>query len=141
MKEYRYHPEIEGLKVNEDGSDILLNEQPVELIVRIDKFKYITYKSKVISLSRLILECWVGMAPEPKLIAKHKDLDQSNFHYSNLEWSLRGGNPMFPTKLTKKQEQEIIEKYKSGTSLNKLHQEYSIAVTTVKKVIKRHENK
>ena len=141
MKEFRYHPEIEGLKINEDGSEIFLNEQRVEIVERPDKFKHIYYKNKIVSISRLILECWVGMPPEPKLIAKHKDLDQSNFHYTNLEWRTRGGNPQFPTKLTKEQELEIIEKYKSGVSLNKLHQEYSIAVTTVKKVIKRYENR
>lgn len=141
MKEFRYHPEIEGLKVNEDGSEIILNEQKVEVVERQDKFKHIYYKNKIVGVSRLILECWVGIAPEPKLVAKHKDLDQSNFHYTNLEWGTRGGNAKCPTKLTKKQEMEIVEKYKAGVSLNKLHQEYSIALTSVKKVIKRNENR
>ena len=41
MKEFRYHPEIEGLKINEDGSEIFLNEQRVEIVERPDKFKHI----------------------------------------------------------------------------------------------------
>lgn len=61
MKEFRYHPEIEGLKINEDGSEIFLNDQRVEIVERPDKFKHIYYKNKIVSISRLILECWVGM--------------------------------------------------------------------------------
>jgi hypothetical protein len=93
--EYRYHPEIEGLKVNEDGSEIFLNEQPVYLKERIRKkhpFKYFYYKDHQIGLAKLVLECWKGMSPEPNFTAKHTDGDYGNYHYENLTWGKSGGN-------------------------------------------------
>lgn len=104
MSEYRYHPEIEGLKVNEDGSEVLLNEIPVSLKERSrgkHPFKFFYYKDHQIGLAKLVLECWEGMSPEPKLTAKHIDGDYSNYHHENLQWGKSGGNATYSNKKKK----------------------------------------
>lgn len=144
MKEYRYHPEIEGLKTNENGTEVLLNENPQQIKVRKSgnhPFRYIYLGGHTIGIARLVLECWQGMPPIPKLTAKHKDGDYSNYHYSNLEWANVGGNSKFPPKLTPELEEEIMEKHKKGISTCELARQYDVARNTIQKLIKRTEKR
>ena len=141
--EYRYHPEIEGLKVNEDGTSVLLNEVPVVVKVRKNgnnPFRYI-YLRKVIGLARLILECWDSLPATPKMTAKHKDGDYTNYHYSNLQWGNWGGNGRFPSKLNHELELEIIKKAKDGIGVCELGRQYGVSHTAIQSVIKKKSKK
>jgi DNA-binding CsgD family transcriptional regulator len=134
MSEFRYHPEIEGLKVNENGSEILLNDQKIEIKVRKNgknPFRFIYFKGNQIGLARLILECWGGMPPEPKLTAKHKNGDHANYHYQNLHWSGNGGNSKFPSKLTPKNKREILQKIEDGKGDSEIAKEYGVTRNTI----------
>ena len=140
MAEYRYHPEIEGLKVNEDGSEVLFNETPQTIKVRKSgnhPFRFIYFNGKTSGIARLVLECWSGMPPIPRLTAKHKDGDYTNYHYSNLDWANVGGNSKYPPKLTPDLEREIMEKHNAGTSTCELARQYDVARNTIQKLIKR----
>lgn len=144
MSEFRYHPEIEGLKTNENGSQVLLNEKPQEVKVRKsgkNPYRYIYYRGNVISLARLVLECWVGMPPEPKLTARFKDGNYSNYHHTNLDWGNWGGNSKYPPKLTPDLEKEILQKSAEGVSDCELARQYDVARNTIQKLKKRIANK
>ena len=108
MKEFRYHPEIEGLKVNEDGSEVFINEKTVSINTRKERngSKYILFRQKRINIARLVLECWIGISPKIKMSARFKDCDYNNYHYTNLEWKSNGGNPKYDAKAKKRIEQE-----------------------------------
>jgi len=127
--EFRYHPEIPGLKVNENGSKILLNESPVEIKIRKsgkNPFRFFYYKSNQIGLAKLILECWTGMPPEPKLTAKHIDGNYSNYHYTNLQWGNNGGNSKNLPKLNPQQKKEILQKIEAGKGDSEIAKEYGV---------------
>ena len=131
MKNYRYHPEIKGLKVNEDGSEILLNDDEVILKIREKgegrhNTRFYYYKGKQIGLAKLVLECWKGPTPDQNLKPRHIDGDHSNYHYTNLEWGSQGGNEKFSPKLSKTQESEILEKLKNGKTGYSLAKEYGV---------------
>lgn len=140
MKEFRYHPEIKGLKVNEDGSEVLMNDMPVVLKERNrgkQPFRFFYYKDYQIGLAKLVLECWDGMAPEPQLTAKHIDCDYNNYHHKNLYWGTSGGNSKFPPKLTEDQKKEILEKFKTGQNDTEIAKEYGVSRNAISKFRKK----
>ena len=142
MKEYRYHPEIEGLKTNEDGSDIFLNEIAVEIKVRKSgnhPFRYFYYKGNQIGLARLIMECWNGMPPTPKLSAKHIDGNYNNYHYTNLQWGANGGNAKNPPKLNPEQKAEVLTKIKAGKGDSEIAREYGVSRNAIFNIRKKQQ--
>ena len=137
MKEFRYHPEIKGLKVNEDGSEVLMNDLPVVLKERNrgkHPFRFFYYKDYQIGLAKLVLECWQGMAPEPRLTAKHIDCDYTNYHHENLRWGTSGGNSKYPPKLTEDQKKEIFKKIATGMSDPAIAKEYNVCKTVIRNI-------
>lgn len=142
MKEYRYHPEIEGLKTNEDGSEIFLNEVAVEIKVRKSgnhPFRYFYYKGNQIGLARLIMECWNGMPPTPKLSAKHIDGNYNNYHYTNLQWGANGGNAKNPPKLNPEQKAEVLAKIKAGKCDSEIAKEYGVSRNAIFNIRKKQQ--
>lgn len=142
MKEFRYHPEIEHLKVNEDGSEILLNDSEMEVKVRksgYHPFRFIYYKGNQIGVARLVLECWQGMPPIPKLTAKHKDGDYTNYHHENLEWANVGGNSKYPPKLNPEQKKEILKKIEAGKGDSAIAKEYGVSRNAIFNLRKKQE--
>lgn len=142
--EFRYHPEIEGLKVNEDGSEILLNDKPIAIRQRKTgkhPFRYIPYRQKSIGVAKIVLECWKGLAPELGLTARHKDGDYTNYHYTNLEWGKNGGNSSIQLKLTPELEREIIKKTKEGLTIIEISKLLGVSNRTVGRVRERNKNK
>lgn len=140
MKKFRYHPEIEGLKVNEDGSQVLLNESPVEIKIRksgTHPFKFWSFKGHQIGLARLVMECWNGMPPTPKLSAKHIDGDYKNYHYSNLQWGANGGNAKNPPKLNPEQKEEILKKVAEGRGDSEIAREYGVSRNAIFNIRKK----
>lgn len=129
MAEYRYHPEIEGLKVNEDGTEVFLHDKPVELKKKRRPsgyiYRYFFYKKYQIGLAKIVLECWKGLADNKSLTAIHIN-DVNNFHYSNLKWGKKAGNNRFPQKLTEDQKTEILEKLAQGQQGAVIAREYNV---------------
>lgn len=92
--EYRYHPIIENLKVGEDGSEILLNGQPV--IIASDHpehmrnpRKIVRFGKKNVTVIRLVCEAWHGISPTGEHAARRID-EAAGDHYSNLFWGKKG---------------------------------------------------
>jgi hypothetical protein len=142
MKEFRYHPEIKGLKVNEDGSEVLMNDLPVVLKERSrgkHPFRFFYYKDYQIGLAKLVLECWQGLAPEPRLTAKHIDCDYTNYHHENLRWGASGGNSKYPPKLTEDQKNEIIEIIENGIDITLIAKMYGVSKSTIRKIKCKHQ--
>lgn len=92
--QHRYHPIIEGLKVSEDGSEILMNGQPV--IIASDHpahmrnpRKLVRFGKKNVNVIRLVLEAWHSLAPTGEHAARRVD-EAAGDHYSNLFWGKKG---------------------------------------------------
>ena len=144
MKNYRYHPEIKGLKVNEEGSEVFLNDEEVILKIRENgegrnNTRFYYYKGKQIGLAKLVLECWKGLAPEPNQRAIHINNDQTDYHHENLKWGPKAGNTKFPPKLTKEQKEEILAKLQAGQSGNSLAIEYGVNRNTIYQLKKKEQ--
>jgi hypothetical protein len=142
MKEFRYHPEIKGLKVNEDGSEVLMNDLPVVLKERNrgkHPFRFFYYKDHQIGLAKLVLECWQGLAPEPRLTAKHIDCDYTNYHHDNLRWGASGGNSKYPPKLTEDQKNDIVKIMKLETDTSLIANKYGVSKTAIRRLKSKNE--
>ena len=87
-KEFRYHPLVEGLKVNEDGTEVLLNNTPLK-ISNYSNGVFVTINKKQVTTMRLVCECWHGLAENGDFVVKKID-ESKSAHYSNLTWSKRG---------------------------------------------------
>lgn len=92
MNTFRYHPEIEGLKINENGTEVFLNESSVP--VRVKKngnhpYRYIYFRGNIIGIARLVLECWQELPANPQMFAKHRDGNHTDYHYTNLVWETK----------------------------------------------------
>lgn len=144
MTEFRYHPEIEGLKVNEDGSQIFLHDKQLDIKVHNKgegkaTASYIYYNTKMIGLAKIVLECWKGQSPEINLTAKHIDNDTTNFHHTNLRWGKKGGNPKFPSKLTPTDQKEILQKLESGIQGSTIAKEYGVTRNAIYQLRNKQE--
>lgn len=87
--EFRYHPLIEGLKVNEDGTEIYFNNI---LLIPFENDKSrenptlkVRFNGKGHSVTRLVCESWNVLSEHiGQRAAKLNPLNGN--HYSNLEW-------------------------------------------------------
>ena len=86
--ESRYHPVIEGMRVNEDGTEIFIDNNPLRIKTESAGSRYVHIGDKRVTVIRLICECWHGM-PEFGKAARRVD-ERSGDHYSNLYWGSRG---------------------------------------------------
>lgn len=124
--EYRYHPIIEGMKVSEDGSEILFNGEPMKINVqkiahmRTER-KVVTINRKNINTIRLVCEAWHGVAPTGEHAARRIDETKGD-HYSNLTWGKKGmtlsaaKDAKKPTrKMNQEVYQSILERSKTET--------------------------
>lgn len=124
--EFRYHPIIKNLKVNEDGSEILMNGQPVIIASDHPKHmrnprKIVRFGKKNVTVIRLVCEAWYGVSPTGEHAARRVD-EQAGDHYSNLFWGKKGmtinsaKGVVQPTlKMTPKVYTEIITRSKTAT--------------------------
>lgn len=149
--EYRYHPVIEGLKCNEDGSEIMYKDK--KLVAKsyprkdTDGTQQLVHLfTKNISVVRLVCECWNGMSDNMDFIPRRIDESKGN-HYSNLFWSKRGQelNPKFkkPLKLSKPRYFEIKAEIKrSGMKVMEfLKQSKETSATSYYNAKKEYEKK
>ena len=91
---YRHHPVLEDLKVNEDGTEIIyqgkkLDPKTYDRNTNSIAMQVVAIKYKTVTVMRLVNECWNGESENVDFITKKIDETKSN-HYSNLCWSKRG---------------------------------------------------
>lgn len=94
MSEFRYHPIIDGLKVNEDGTEILLNGEQLKIYVQEHGTtkkgrKVVALNGKTVTTTRLTLEAWQGVKATGEMAARRVK-ENGGDHYSNLCWGKVG---------------------------------------------------
>ena len=91
---YRNHPILENLKVNENGTSIIYHDEALTSKTYERKgntipMEIVAIGSKTVTVMRLVCECWHGMSENIGFIVKKIDPSKGN-HYSNLCWSIQG---------------------------------------------------
>lgn len=122
-KEFRFHPLIEGLKVNEDGTEIYLNNELIRQYHNSDGTMTV-FINKSVTTMRLVCEAWHGLSENKEYVVKKID-EEKGKHYSNLQWSKRGQginhksskNFCKPAQWTKKEFLEIKAKRMQGENI------------------------
>lgn len=149
--ESRYHPIIEGLKVNEDGSKItymgrVLEPKKINRASRPTATLLVHFMNQTFSVARLVCECWHGRAPDRDHDAVR--LDQSlGFHYTNLHWAKRGYNPnyyeiKFPRAKSSKIKEEdipgVVERLRNGETLRSIAKDFETTEMSISRIRKRY---
>lgn len=137
--EYRYHPIIEGLKINEDGTEVYYNGNLLAQFVTDKSRATPTYKvnfqNKAHSVSRLVCEAWNGLRKHSgQRVSKINQL--SNNHYSNLEWKEGAANGVgnFEQKIKPDDIDDIIELLKSNKTQVEIAQMYKVNKCTIGRI-------
>lgn len=152
-KEFRYHPIIEGLKVNEDGTEIVykgttLNIVPMNRRSRPSDTLMVNFDGRTCSVQRLVCEAWHGMAPNVSYSATRRNPD-GNFHWKNLFWGKNGTNPhyhkiKFPrpksSKIAESEIPGIVERLKKGETLKSIAKEFNTSDMSICRIKKRYLN-
>ncbi|MDN3621309.1 hypothetical protein QWY81_17715 [Polaribacter undariae] len=144
---YRYHPEIEGLKVNEDGSGVIYLGETLEVkksnrAERTTDLQYINFRGNAYSIAKLVCECWNGMAENPRWCATRK-VKSKGFHYTNLFFAPCGTNPERKNNARgtrskiKKEDVPVIEKrLKKGETLKAIAKDYNTSDMSISRIRK-----
>ncbi|RLZ08567.1 hypothetical protein [Faecalibacter macacae] len=135
-KEFRYHPVIDGLKVNEDGTEVLLNGNKLtikEFYVAETKRvrRNVNFLSRNITITRLVCECFHGLAENKGLSATLIDPTKGD-HYTNIYWAKRGMkiNPIRHRKVTEENHKEIQERLASGEKMKDIIKDFPFTNAT-----------
>jgi hypothetical protein len=150
--EYRYHPIIEGLKVNENGTEILLNgvpktikEQKLKHTAKIRKI--VMMGPKTVNTIRLVCEAWHGIAPTGEHAARRID-EKKGDHYSNLFWGKKGmtissakTNSWNTRKLMSKKEYSIIQKRHKNERIRDILEDMKLSTTAYYNYRKKYVKK
>lgn len=141
--EFRYHPIIEGLKVNEDGTEVVLNG---ELLPQFENEKSrknptlkVNFNNKSHSVTRLVCECWNGLSEH--IGQRASKIDQvSNNHYSNLEWREGGSNGLghFNQKIKSSNIDDIMELITQNITLSEIAKKYDVHVSQISRIKKKY---
>ncbi len=144
---YRYHPEIEGLKVNEDGSEFFYNGKALRIgklkqTHRGDNTHYVYFGCKTYSVAKLVCECWHGMAENPRWRATRK-VKANGFHYTNLFFAPSGTNREISktrstsSKIPKEAIPLIEKRLQKGETLNVIARDYKVSDMSISRIKKR----
>ena len=148
---YRYHPEIEGLKVNEDGSEVLYNGEPLDVgklkrKERESDMLYVYFKNRTYSVAKFVCECWHGMAENPRWCATRRE-KAKGFHYTNLFFAPCGTNPEKQnaargtrSKIKKQDVPKIEKRLKAGEQGKDIAKDYGTHPMSISR-IKKNMNK
>lgn len=154
--EFRYHPILEGLLVNEDGSQIFWKGESLSIKTYQPRHTRIPVKMvdigrKKVSVPRLVLEAWHGMPENLDCAARRHDEAKGN-HYTNLYWGSKGmtvssavghAGAMKSRKISENQLTEIDNRRKSGELLKDILKDYDASEMAYHRARKRYgkENK
>ncbi len=145
---FRYHPEIEGLKTNEDGSKVLLNGEALEVgeasrKERDTDLKYVYFQNRTHSIAKLVCECWNGMADNPRWCATRRE-KAKGFHYTNLFFAPCGTNPekknakrASSSKIDEKDVPAIIKRLKNGEQGKDIAKDYNTSAMSISRIKKK----
>jgi hypothetical protein len=151
---YRHHPIIEGLKINEDGTAIIYLGQKLEpkkmnRTARNSDTILVSFNNSTHSVARLVCEAWHGMAPNKDYNATRVK-NENGFHYSNLYWEKKGVNPnyeniKFPraksSKIPENDIPKIVERLENGETLKSIAIEYETSDMSISRIRKRYVKK
>lgn len=143
--EYRQHPLIEGLKLNEDGSQIVY--KGCLLTVRIYRPKNrnvsilkVYLANKNFTVAKLICECWNGLRPSRKYCIKKRN-QQAGLHYSNLYWEIIGAGNLLTgslrDKFSKVKTEDlpiVISRIKKGHRLMDIAKDYNTSKMSISRI-------
>lgn len=145
---YKYHPEIDGLKINEDGTSVIYQGESLEVrkanrTERKNDLCYVYLKGSMYSIAKLVCECWNGMAENPRWCATRKE-KAKGFHYTNLFFAPRGTNPERKnnkrgtrSKITKEDVPIIKKRLKAGDTLKAIAADYNTSDMSIQRIKKR----
>lgn len=145
---YRYHPEIEGLKVNEDGTEVWFNGKSLQVGTASRKerdtdLQYVYFSNRTHSIAKLVCECWNGMADNPRWCATRKVKDKG-FHYTNLFFAPCGTNGEKDkasrgsrSKITEQDLPKIRARIKAGETLKAIAKDYNTSDMSILRIKKR----
>ena len=141
--EFRYHPIIESLKINEDGTQVYYNGNLLAQFVSDKNRKTPTLKvnfnNKAHSVSRLVCEAWNGLRKHSgQRVSKINLL--SNNHYSNLEWKEGAANGVgnFEQKIKPDDSDDIIELLQSNKTQVEIAKMYNVNQCTIGRIKKKY---
>lgn len=149
--EFRYHPILEGLQINEDGSEIIylgekLKPMGMNRSIRPTATIIVNFSGRTLSVARLVCEAWNGLAPNLDYNATRID-DEKGFHYKNLYWAKKGVNPnyekiKFPraksSKISEDEIPKIVERLKKGETLSSIAKDYETTDMSISRIRKRY---
>lgn len=135
-KEFRFHPIIEGLKVNEDGSEVIWNDRTVPIKeVYIGEIKRarrtVNILSKTVTIGRLVCECFHGLSPDGDYAATMLDKNKGE-HFTNLYWAKRGTliNPNNRRMVTEDDYNAIMKRIEAGETQKEVLRDYPFTKMT-----------
>jgi hypothetical protein len=140
--EFKYHPIIEGLKVNEDGSEVLLNG---ELLAQFENDKArknptmkVNFNGKAHSVTRLVCESWNGLSQHVE--QRVSKIDQFSNHYSNLEWKEGSSNGIanFVQKISNSDIQGILDMINLNQTMTEIAKKYNVHVSRISRINKKY---
>lgn len=142
--QYRFHPIIENLKINEDGTKVLLNGEPMKIYKQKRYNRSIVFLGKKsVSTTRLVCEAWHGAAPTGEHAARRIEENGGN-HYSNVYWGKKGNIDAIRDEWNKSRAaitpeiyEEIQERLKSER-ITKVLQDMKITSSTYYRYQKQH---
>lgn len=137
--EYRYHPIIEGLKINEDGTQVYYNGNLLTTFAN-DKSRAtptlkVNFNNKAHSVSKLVCESWNGLRKHSgQRVSKINQI--SNNHYSNLEWKEGAANGVgnFEQKIKPDDIDVIIELLKNNKTQVEIAKMYNVHHSTIGRI-------
>lgn len=142
--DFRYHPIIEKLRINEDGTKIYFNDILLRSFEN-DKNREnptlkVNFINKAHSVAKLVCEAWNGLREHSGQRASKIDIYLGN-HYSNLEWKEGASNGVgsFKQKLKPSDVAEIIELLKSTKSKTEIARMYNVNWSTISRIKKKYD--
>jgi hypothetical protein len=143
--QFRYHPIIEGLKVNEDGSELYLNGEKLKIYLHHlphgrGSRKLVKIRKKTINTIKLVLEAWQGPSPTGEHAARRIDETKGD-HYSNLHWGKKGASlssAEIKVFITKEMVEAVEARRAKGELLNDICKELNITDSGYRKAKRRY---
>lgn len=137
--DFRNHPIIEGLRVNENGTEIYMKDALLRSFENDKNRKNPTLKvnfnSVAHSVAKLVNETWNGMREHSgQRTSKINDLGDN--HYSNLEWREGASNGVgqFKQKIQPTDVDDIVQLLKNKTSVINIANMYGVNTCTIYRI-------
>lgn len=144
--EFRNHPIIEHLRINEDGTEIYFKGVFLRTFEN-DKTREtptlkVNFINKAHSVTRLVCEAWNGLREHSGQRASKVNLLDGN-HYSNLEWKEGATNGVgnFTQKIKPEDVDVIIELLKNNKSKSEIAKMYNVHIATICRISKKYDEK